>query len=186
MTDIKNARILILSANGFEQSELEVPRDELRAKGATVHLATPDGEAVMGWDKKDWGRKADADLRIADARTADYDAVIIPGGQINPDLLRTQSEAVDLVRDFAKQGKVVAAICHGPWVLAEARVVEGRKMTSYHSIKTDIVNAGADWVDQEVVVSNGIVTSRSPDDLGAFVSKIVEEVEEGRHKRSAA
>lgn len=186
MTAIKSAKILILATNGYEQSELEFPRDQLRAKGATVHVATLDGKAIKGWEGSDWGREAEADLALPDARSDDYDAIVLPGGQINPDILRTKTEALSLIKGFADAGKVVAAICHAPWLLVEAGLAKGRDMTSYHSIKTDVANAGANWVDKEVVVSNGIVTSRSPEDLEAFVSKIVEEVEEGRHQRSAA
>jgi protease I len=186
MPNITEAKILIISDNGFEQSELCTPLEDLRTKGATVHVATPDGDAVKGWDTDDWGDSVDADLKIADAKVSDYDALVLPGGQINPDLLRVNDNAVSLIKDFVSQGKIIAAICHAPWLLIEAGIVEGREMTSYHSIKTDLVNAGANWVDQEVAISNGIITSRSPDDLPAFVAKIVEEVEEGEHKRSAA
>ncbi len=186
MPKINQSKILIIATNGFEQSELEVPRDKLRQKGATVHVATPDEEAIKGWDKTDWGREAEADAKIGDIRFSDYDALVLPGGQINPDILRTNEDAVKLVKDFVSGNKIVAAICHGPWMLIEAGVVGGRDMTSYHSIKTDLKNAGANWVDREVVVSNGIVTSRNPDDLDAFVAKIVEEVEEGEHQRPAA
>ena len=186
MPKIDQSKILILSTNGFEQSELEFPRDQLRAKGATVHVATLDGESIKGWDGDDWGRTADADLKIADAKVSDYDALVLPGGQINPDILRADETAVSLIRDFVTEGKIVAAICHAPWLLVEAGVAEGREMTSYHSIRTDLKNAGADVVDKEVAISNGIITSRSPEDLEAFVSKIVEEVEEGEHERTAA
>jgi protease I len=186
MPKINESKILIIATDGFEQSELEVPRDKLREMGATVHLATPDGEAIKGWDKTDWGREARADARIGDIDFNDYDALVLPGGQINPDILRTKEEAVKLVRDFVTGNKIVAAICHGPWMLVEAGVVDGREMTSYPSIKTDLKNAGAKWVDQEVAISNGIITSRNPDDLEAFVAKIVEEVEEGEHQRPAA
>lgn len=186
MPSIKDAKILILATNGFEQSELEVPRERLKAHGAEVHVATPDGEAIRGWDKTDWGREVQADRALSGIRFDEYDALVLPGGQINPDILRTIPEAVSLVRDFVTGNKIVAAICHGPWMLIEAGVVKDRKMTSYHSIRTDMENAGARWVDAEVAISNGIITSRKPDDLDAFVAKIVEEVEEGEHRRDAA
>ncbi|WP_425098041.1 type 1 glutamine amidotransferase domain-containing protein [Tropicibacter sp. S64] len=186
MPSIDSAKILIISTHGFEQSELEFPRDQLRAKGATVHVATLDGKAIKGWDGGDWGREAEADLKIADAKCADYDALVIPGGQINPDLLRVEDAVLSLAKDFETSGKVIAAVCHAPWVLVEAGIAKGRTMTSYHSIKTDVINAGAHWVDQEVATDKGIVTSRNPGDLKAFVSKIVEEIEEGKHDRKAA
>ncbi len=186
MPAIAQSRILIIATNGFEQSELEVPRDRLRDAGARVDVATPDGEGIKGWDKQDWGRPAEADLAIPDASCADYDALVIPGGVINPDKLRTDEKAVALVKEFLSSGKPVAAICHGPWMLVQAGGLEGVKATSYKSIRTDVENAGAEWVDQEVVVDKGIVTSRSPDDLPAFVKKIIEEVEEGRHAKRAA
>lgn len=183
MPSITDARILIIATNGFEQSELEVPRDRLRAAGAKVEVASLDGRAIRGWDKKDWGRSVDVDLRIADVDPAAYDALVIPGGQINPDLLRVDPDVLNLVRRSLADGKVVAAICHGPWLLVEADALRGRKATSYKSIRRDVENAGATWVDQEVVVDQGIITSRSPADLGAFVTKIVEEIREGRHGR---
>ena len=186
MPSIRNAKILILATNGFEQSELEVPRDELRSKGAVVELASLDGKDIKGWDGDDWGRMAEVDKALGDVSVDDYDALVLPGGQINPDLLRVEEKAVQLVRDFVSAGKIVAAVCHAPWLLIEAGVVEGREMTSYKSIRTDVANAGATWVDRPVAVSNGIVTSRNPDDLHAFVGKIVEEVEEGEHRRPAA
>lgn len=183
MPTIPDSRILIIATNGFEQSELEVPRDRLRAAGAKVEVASLDGRAIRGWDKKDWGRSVDVDLRLGDADPKAYDALVIPGGQINPDLLRADQDAMRLVRSFLADGRVVAAICHGPWLLVEADALRGRKATSYHSIRRDVENAGATWIDQEVVADQGIVTSRSPADLGAFVGKIVEEVREGRHRR---
>lgn len=186
MTDIRNARILIIATDGFEQSELEVPRDELRAKGAQVEVATLDGESIKGWDKKDWGREAPADLRIADADVADYDALVIPGGVINPDKLRKDKETVALVKKFVDDGRVVAAICHGPWLLVEADALRGRDATSVGNIATDVKNAGANWQDAPVVTAKGIITSRTPEDLPAFVAKIVEEIGEGRHERRAA
>lgn len=181
-----DAKILIIAANGFEQSELEVPRDRLRAAGATVQVASPDGKPVRGWKDKDWGEQVTADLAIRDARTEGYDALVIPGGQINPDLLRVDADAMRLVKSFLQSGRVVAAVCHGPWLLVEADALKDRKATSYKSIRKDVENAGAQWLDQAVVTDRGIVTSRSPQDLEPFVEKIVEEVNEGRHKRRAA
>jgi len=186
MPSINTSKILIISTNGFEQSELMVPLEKLKAAGATVHVATPDGQPIRGWKDKDWGDSVNADLKIADARVDAYDALVIPGGQINPDILRTHEDAVRLVKSFNESGKVIAAVCHGPWMLIEAGVIKGREATSYHSIKTDMINAGARWSDVEVATDHGIITSRSPKDLDAFVAKIIEEVGEGRHDRRAA
>ena len=186
MTQIENAKILILSTNGFEQSELEKPLHGLKEKGATVHVATPDGEDIKGWDQNDWGNTVAADLKLDDVDVASYDAIVLPGGQINPDILRANPDAVALIKSFTEHGKTVAAICHAPWLLIEAGVISGRKATSYGSISTDMKNAGAHWEDSEVVVDNGIITSRSPEDLDAFIAKIVEEIEEGDHARKAA
>lgn len=186
MPKISDAKVLIIATHGFEKSELEVPRDQLRAKGATVHVASLDGKNIRGWQGPDWKGEAEADRKIAEVNAFDYDALVIPGGQINPDLLRVDKDVIALVKDFHNEGKVIGAVCHAPWVLAEAGLVKGREMTSYASIKTDIINAGANWVDAEVVADQGIVTSRQPEDLDAFVAKIVEEVEEGRHHRKAA
>lgn len=186
MPSIDQSKILIISANGFEQSELMVPLEKLKQAGATVHVATPDGQPVKGWKDKNWGESVNADLKIADARVDQYDALVIPGGQMNPDILRTDEDAVSLVRKFADSGKVIAAICHGPWMLIEAGVIKDREATSYNSIRTDMMNAGARWRDAEVATDEGIITSRSPKDLEAFVAKIIEEVGEGRHDRRAA
>lgn len=186
MTAIDKAKILIIATNGFEQSELEFPRDQLRMKGAEVHVATLDGQAIKGWEGTDWGREAEADAKVSEINSHDYDALVIPGGQINPDLLRVEPAVINLVKDFHNEGKVIAAVCHGPWVLVEAGIVKGREVTSYHSIKTDVINAGGIWVDEPVACDKGIVTSRKPDDLKDFVAKIVEEIEEGQHNRTAA
>jgi protease I len=186
MTDIGSARILILATDGYERSELRVPLEELRRHGADVKIASLKPGEIKSWDEKDWGDTVPVDITVDQVKHDDYDALVIPGGQINPDILRTEERAVDIVRNFIKTGKVVAAICHGPWLLVEADALRGRKATSYHSIKTDVKNAGASWEDKEVVTDNGIITSRSPKDLQAFVAKIVEEVQEGRHKRQAA
>ncbi len=186
MPKIEQSRILVVATHGFEQSELEFPRDQLRVKGAKVEVATLDGQPIKGWEGSDWGREAEADLKIADARAEDYDAIVLPGGQINPDLLRVEDDVISLIKSFHEAGKVVAAICHAPWLLVEAGLVKGRKVTSYGSIRTDVVNAGGDWQDAEVVADQGLVTSRKPEDLEAFVGKIVEEIEEGKHDRRAA
>lgn len=185
MPDIKDARVLIMATDGVEQSELLVPRDRLREKGAAVEVASPDGHPIRGWDKDDWGTDIPVDCRIADVNPADYAALVVPGGQINPDLLRINPNAVSIVRSFLDAGKVVAAICHGPWLLVEADALRGREVTSYKSIRRDVENAGGRWVDREVVADDGIVTSRSPEDLAPFVAKIIEEVQEGPHRRAA-
>jgi protease I len=186
MTAIKQSKILIIATNGFEQSELEVPRDRLKEAGAQVTVATLDGKEIRGWEHTDWGRTAPADIAIKDAKESDYTALVIPGGVMNPDKLRVDEDTMKLVKAFLASGKIVAAVCHGPWLLVQADALKGRQATSYKSIRTDVENAGATWMDQEVVVDNGIITSRNPKDLPAFVSKIIEEVEEGRHYRRAA
>ena len=186
MTDMKDARILILATTGFEQLELTVPRDELRKAGAKVDVASPEGKPIRGWNKVDWGEMVTSDLRIADANPEDYHALVLPGGQINPDILRINPDAMKVVKAFIDSGKPVAAICHAPWLLVQADAVRGLTLTSYKSIRKDIENAGGKWVDKEVVADQGIVTSRSPDDLKAFVPKIIEEVREGRHRQGMA
>ena len=186
MPAIESAKIAILATDGYEQSELFTPLEQLRAKGADVHVVSLEAGEIKAWDKDDWGKTVPVDRTLSEVSVAEYDALVLPGGQINPDLLRVEDAAISFVRDFVSSGKIVAAICHAPWILIEAGVVEGREMTSYKSIRTDLRNAGANVVDKQVAVSNGIITSRNPDDLDAFVAKIVEEVEEGRHERPAA
>ena len=186
MPKIHDAKIAILSTHGFEQSELEVPLRKLREAGAEVHVIAPEGGEIKGWDGDDWGNTVPVDKTLDKALVAEYNALVLPGGQINPDLLRANKSAVNFIREFLETGKIIAAVCHAPWLLIEAEAVAGREMTSYHSIKTDMINAGAKWVDQPVATDDGIITSRNPDDLDAFVAKIIEEVEEGRHYRQAA
>ena len=187
MPSIQQSKILILATDGYERSELRVPLDELKKHGATVKIASVGGkDSIKSWDEKDWGDSVSVDLDAKDVKLDDFDALVLPGGQINPDKLRVEEDAMRIVKEFINSGKVVAAICHAPWLLIEADAVRGRKVTSYSSIKTDVKNAGGDWRDEAVVTDKGIITSRNPDDLQAFVAKIVEEVEEGRHDRRAA
>ena len=186
MTDISNAKIALLSTNGFEKSELFEPKRQLEAAGADVVVVSPESGSIKSWDDGDWGATVGVDMALDDARVEDFDALVLPGGQINPDILRTDDRAVEFVRDFFNTGKTLAAICHAPWMLIEAGVIEGRNVTSYHSIATDVKNAGGKWEDSEVVVDDALITARNPDDLDAFCAKIIEEVKEGRHKRRAA
>lgn len=185
--DITGKKIAILATNGFEQSELEVPRDRLKQAGATVDIVSLAPGEIKGWDQKDWGRPVKVDKTLDQAVASDYDALVLPGGQINPDLLRLEPKALKFIKDVFDAKKIVAAVCHAPWLLIETGIAKGRKITSYKSIKTDVANAGAEWQDAEVVVDQGVITSRNPGDLEAFSAKIIEEVKEGRHlQRSAA
>jgi protease I len=188
MPKISKAKILILATDGFEQSELEVPRDKLKAVAQLVHVAAPkerkEKDAIVGWHNHDWGNPVKVDVELNEASTSLYDAIVLPGGQMNPDTLRANPEAIKLIKAFLAEGKVVAAICHAPSLLIEANAVRGRKATSFTTIKMDMINAGAQWVDEPVVAEEGIITSRNPGDLEVFVAKIIEEVEEGKHDRA--
>jgi len=186
MQKLNGKRVAILVEDGFEQVELTSPKQALEEAGAKTHIISPKRDKVKGWEHTKWGQEFPVDVAIEQANASDYDALLLPGGVMNPDKLRTNQQAVQFVRSFFDQGKPVAAICHGPWTLIEAGVVNGRKVTSYPSIQTDLKNAGANWVDQEVVVDQGLVTSRNPDDLPAFNRKMVEEISEGRHERQRA
>jgi protease I len=181
MNELKGKKIAILVENGFEEEELTKPREALDRAGAQTKIVSPAGDQVKAWRHTDWGETFPVDLPLDQANPHDFDALLLPGGVMNPDKLRAKSEAVEFVRTFFDDGKPVAAICHGPWTLIEAGVVEGRKVTSYRSIKSDLQNAGANWVDEEVVVDNGLVTSRQPSDIPAFNRKMIEEFAEGIH-----
>jgi protease I len=181
MPQLDGKRIAILATDGFEQSELLEPKKALEQAGAKVEVISPKQGHIRGWKMKDWGDTVPVDRPLSAARVEDFDGLVVPGGQINPDLLRVEPKAVQFVRDFFASGKPVGAICHGPWLLIEAGVIKGCRATSYHSIKTDMKNAGANWVDEPVVVDKGLVTSRKPDDLEQFSQKLIEEFAEGRH-----
>ena len=183
MSHLTGKKVAILVEDGFEQVELTSPKEALEAHGAQTHIISPKSGNVKGWEHTKWGQEFPVDVAIEQANANDYDALLLPGGVMNPDKLRTNKQAVQFVRSFFDQGKPVGSICHGPWMLVEAGVVNGRRVTSYPSIQTDLKNAGANWVDQEVVVDRGLVTSRKPDDLPAFNRKLVEEISEGRHER---
>jgi protease I len=182
---LEGKKIAILATDGFEQVELTEPKKNLEAEGAKVTvLSIKPGEGgkageIKGWDKTDWGKSVKVDGLVYDASVDQFDALVLPGGQINPDKLRVDKDAVAFVREFAESGKTVAAICHGPWTLIEAGVVKGKTMTSWPSVSTDLKNAGAKWVDKEVVVDGNFITSRKPEDIPAFSTAIVESVSKG-------
>ncbi|QCW98965.1 type 1 glutamine amidotransferase [Aggregatimonas sangjinii] len=178
---LENKKIAILATDGFEKSELFEPLKALKNEGATVHVVSPKDGEIKSWDTDNWGETITVDKVLSEANAADYNSLVLPGGVINPDLLRVNTNALSFIRAFFETGKPVAAICHAPWLLVSAKVIENRKVTSYKSIKDDIKNAGANWVDEEVVVDQGLVTSRNPDDLPAFIRKIIEETREGKH-----
>jgi protease I len=181
--ELRSKRVAALVDNGFEQSELLEPKKALEAAGASVDVVSPQSGKVKGWQHTDWGQEVGVDRPLESARADEYDALLLPGGVMNPDKLRANGRAVAFVKAFVDAGKPIAAICHGPWTLIETGAVRGRKMTSWPSLQSDLRNAGADWVDQEVVTDNGIVTSRKPDDIPAFNRKMIEEFAEGRHSR---
>lgn len=181
--ELNGKKVAILVSNeGIEQIELVEPRKALEAAGAETHLIAPEAGKAQGFNHLDKGDEFDVDVTVADADASDYDGLVMPGGVANPDNLRTEPDAVEFTRAFFEQGKPVAAICHAPWMLIEADVVEGRKLTSFPSLQTDVRNAGAEWVDEEVVTDGGLVTSRKPDDLPAFNAKVIEEIAEGVHE----
>ena len=176
MKDLKGKKVAVLATDGFEESELFEPKKALEESGADVFIISPEKGKIKAWNHGNWSREIEVNVTVEDAKAGDYDALVIPGGVINPDKLRRDQKAVAFVREFFDNNKLVASICHGPQMLIEAEVVRGRTMTSFSSIKKDLVNAGANWVDREVVMDDNLVTSRNPQDLEAFNSKIIEEI----------
>jgi protease I len=172
--DIAGKTVAILATDGFEQSELLVPLRRLKEVGARVDIVSPKDGEIRGWNGDDWGGKVEVDVRLSEADPDNYDALMLPGGQINPDLLRVNDEALKFIRAFQEASKPIGAICHAPWLLIEADIASGLRGTSYHSIKKDMINAGADWVDEPAVVDRNIVTSRKPEDLDAFCTSLVD------------
>lgn len=185
-SELRGKTIAFLATDGFEQAELLDPRKALDEAGATTIVIAPKSGEIKGWDMKDWGQTVKVDRVLADSNPNDYDALVLPGGVINPDHLRMDPQAVNFVRQFVATGKTVAAICHGPWTLIEAGAVKGKTVTSWPSLKTDLKNAGANWVDQEVAVDGQIITSRKPDDIPAFSKAIIESVTQGVRQTAAA
>jgi protease I len=181
MADLNNKKIAILTEEGFEQVELTSPKEALENAGATVHIISPKSGKIKAWNETDWGIEVDVDKELSTVSPDDYDALVLPGGVLNPDKLRQNKDAIAFVSAFLDEGKPVAAICHGPQVLIETGMLSGRTLTSYPSLQTDLTNAGAQWVDEEVVVDKGLVTSRTPADLDAFNRKTIEEISEGIH-----
>jgi protease I len=186
MSHLTGKRVAILASNGFEEAELLEPMRALREHGALVDVVSPEEGSIQGLRHFDKGQSVPVDRNVAGAEAADYDALVIPGGLFNPDALRHDDDAIRFTRGFFDAGKPVGAICHGPWVLVDAGVVQSRQLTSVPNIHRDLENAGARWVDREVVVDHGLVTSRTPKDLPAFCAKLVEEIAEGRHAGQAA
>jgi protease I len=182
--ELRGKRIAALVDNGFEQIELTEPKKALEQAGAQVDVVSPQQGKVKGWQHTKWGDEVPVDRQVGAARADDYDGLLLPGGQMNPDSLRINEEAIRFIKSFVDAGKPIAAICHGPWTLIEVGAVRGRRMTSWPSLATDLRNAGAQWVDEECVVDNGLVTSRKPDDIPAFNRKMIEEFQEGRHEHA--
>lgn len=185
MAILSGKRVAILTENGFEESELTSPKKALEEAGAKVDIVSPQKEKVKAWDHDHWSIDLPVDVQVGNAKVEDYDALMIPGGVINPDKMRINKHCVEFAQQFLEQGKPVAAICHGPQLLIETGLIDGRNMTSYPSLKTDLENAGVLWTDEEVVTDNGLVTSRSPKDLPTFNKKMIEEIKEGLHSPAA-
>jgi protease I len=185
MATLSGKKVAIITEHGFEEVELTSPKQALEKAGAEVHIVSPQKGSVKAWDHDHWSIEVPVDVVLEEANADDYDALVVPGGVLNPDKMRLNKDCVEFAQHFLEIGKPVAAICHGPQLLIETGLISGRTMTSYPSVKTDLVNAGVNWVDKEVVVDNGLVTSRSPKDLEAFNKKMVEEIKEGKHSPAA-
>ncbi len=179
---LENKNVAILATNGFEESELTSPREALQEAGAKTFIVSPDSGTIKSWHEGNWGGEFEVDLTLDKAEAESFDALVLPGGVINPDTLRLNDRAIDFVRSFFEAGKPVSAICHGSQLLIDAEVLQGRTLTSWPSLKNDLKNAGARWIDNEVVVDQGLTTSRSPEDLPAFNKKMIEEIREGIHE----
>ncbi len=184
MANLQSKRVAILTENGFEEVELTSPKKAMEDAGIKVDIVSPQKDKVKAWDQDHWSIELPVDVTLDDANAEDYDALMVPGGVINPDKMRMNEDCVAFARNFLEAGKPVAAICHGPQLLIETGLIDGKKMTSFPSLKTDLKNAGVNWVDKEVVVDNGLVTSRSPKDLEAFNKKLLEEIGEGVHDKA--
>ncbi|HVS95920.1 MAG TPA: type 1 glutamine amidotransferase domain-containing protein [Puia sp.] len=182
MATLTGKKVAILTENGFEEVELTSPKKALEEAGAEVRIVSPQKKTVKAWDKDHWSIEGGVDQWLDEAKEADFDALVLPGGVLNPDQLRLNKRAVEFAQQFLESGKPVAAICHGPQLLIETDLLGGRRMTSYPSLRTDLENAGVHWVDETVVTDNGLVTSRTPGDLDAFNRKMIEEIREGRHE----
>ncbi len=184
-SNLKGKKVAILATDGFEQSELIEPRKALEEAGAQTEVISPNTGKIKGWNHKDWGESVKVDKTIDDANPQEYDGLVLPGGVINPDHLRMDPKAVEFVQQFVSSGKTVGAICHGPWTLLEAGALSGKTVTSWPSLKTDLKNAGANWVDQEVVTDGQFITSRKPDDIPAFSRAVIESIAHGPQKHAA-
>jgi protease I len=180
---LKGRKIAILATDGFEQSELLRPKQLLEEAGAeTVVIAPDDKQKIKGWNHGEWGEQVEVDLPLGKARARDYDALVLPGGVMNPDKLRLEKKAIDFIHDFGETGRPLAAICHGPWTLIDAGLVEGKQITSWPSLRTDLENAGAQWEDSEVIEDGNLITSRKPDDIPAFTNALIHALEQRAQK----
>ena len=184
-SSLKGKKIAILATDGFEQSELMQPRQALEEAGAHTEVVSPNSGKIKGWDHKDWGESVKVDKTLDNVNAEEYDGLLLPGGVINPDRLRMDPKAVNFVQQFVTAGKTVGAICHGPWTLLEAGALKGKTVTSWPSLRTDLKNAGAHWVDKEVVTDGQFITSRKPDDIPAFNNAVIESLAQGPQKRAA-